>query len=138
MNNKQKKLSFDYDGTLCRKDVQEYAISLVNKGYDVWIVTSRMNTENALAKGFHWVKRQNEELYKVAEKCGIPIENIYFTEHIDKIVFLKDKQFIFHIDDSVDELMYILESGDSCKPVNVEHSDWLIHCNEILDNHESL
>lgn len=133
-----KKISFDFDGTLSRNDVQEYATKMVNTGYEVWIVTSRVNTENALAKGWHWVERQNQELYDVAKKCGIKKEHIFFTEHVDKIVFLKNKQFIFHIDDDVDELMYILESNDLCKPVNVQHSDWLTHCEEILKKYESL
>ena len=37
------KVSFDFDGTLSRKDVQEYAKSLVNSGLEVWIVTSRFD-----------------------------------------------------------------------------------------------
>jgi hypothetical protein len=126
------KVSFDFDGTLSRRDVQDYAITLVNDGHEVWIVTSRVNTENALAKGWHWIKRQNQELYDVAGKCGIKKEHIFFTEHTDKIDFLKGKGFVFHIDDDVDELLEIIKSHDPCKCVNVEHSDWLIHCTEIL------
>jgi hypothetical protein len=34
---------------------------------------------------------------------------------IDKIEFLKDKDFLFHLDD--DELEFIEESVDSCKGV---------------------
>ena len=88
------KVSFDFDSTLSRDDVQEYAKSLVEKGYEVWIVTSRCDTDSALAKGWHWVKRQNQQLYDIAEECGIKIENIKFTEFTDKIIFLKDKNFI--------------------------------------------
>ena len=42
------KVSFDFDGTLSRKDVQNFAKSLVNTGYDVWIVTSRFDDESAM------------------------------------------------------------------------------------------
>jgi len=128
------KVSFDFDGTLSRKDVQRFAKELVDKGYDVWIVTSRVATEPALAKGWHWVEKQNQELYNVAEQCGIPKEKIVFTEHVDKIVFLKDKEFLFHLDDDEYELMEILRSKDTCKPLNVGHSDWEYYCREIINN----
>ena len=126
------KVSFDFDGTLSRKDVQEYAKSLVSKGYDVWIVTSRIATEPALKKGWHWIERQNKELYDVAEKVGISKDKIVFTEFVDKIEFLKDKGFIFHIDDDVDELMAILKSKDGCRTVNVDHFEWKETCENIL------
>lgn len=126
------KVSFDFDGTLSRKDVQEFAKNLVQSGYEVWIVTSRVATEPALEKGWYWIERQNQELYDVAENVGIKKENIIFTEFVDKIQFLKGKDFLFHIDDDVDELIAILSSKDNCKVVNVEHSEWKETCKEIL------
>ena len=126
------KVSFDFDGTLDRKDVQDYAITLVNEGHEVWIVTSRVNTENALVKGWHWVERQNQELYDVAAKCGIKKENIVFTEHTDKIVYLEGKGFLFHLDDDVDELMEIVKSKDKCSPLNVNHFSWRENCEELF------
>jgi len=118
------RVSFDFDSTLDRFDVQVFAHDLLSKGYDIWIVTSRCDTERALAKGWHWVERQNEELYKVAEDIGIKRENIVFTEYTDKIVYLKGKNFLFHLDDDETELMAILESGDPCFPMNVDEVGW--------------
>jgi hypothetical protein len=126
------KVSFDFDGTLSRKDVQEFAKELVNDGYEVWIVTSRIATEPALAKGWHWIERQNQELYDVAQECGIPRERIQFTEFVDKIEFLKGKEFIFHLDDDIDELIAILESDDNCQGLNVDHFDWKNNCKSLL------
>jgi hypothetical protein len=126
------KISFDFDSTLSRRDVQSFAKELITKGHDVWIVTSRCATEPALAKGWHWVEKQNQELYDVAESVGIPRDKIVFTEHVDKIEYLEGKNFLFHIDDDEHELIEIIKSGDPCKVVNVDHSDWLFHCNEIL------
>jgi len=128
------KVSFDFDGTLSRKDVQEFAKSLVQSGHDVWIVTSRIETEPALKKGWYWIERQNQELYDVAENVGIKRENIIFTEFVDKIEFLRGKNFVFHIDDDVDELMAILSSKDTCKTVNVCHFEWKENCENILQN----
>ena len=87
--NKKLKMSFDYDSTMSRKDIQKYAKELIEEGHDVWIVTSRCATEPALAKGWHWVEKQNQELYDVAEEVGIPREKIVFTEHVDKIEYLQ-------------------------------------------------
>ena len=41
------KVSFDFDGTLSRKDVQKLAKELVSEGHEVWIVTSRFSDEAA-------------------------------------------------------------------------------------------
>ena len=128
------KLSFDFDGTLSRTDVQKFAKSLVEAGHDVWIVTSRISTEPALAKGWHWVERQNQELYTVAESVGIPRENIVFTEHVDKIKFLEGKNFLFHLDDNPDELFAIIKSNDPCKTVNVYHWEWESDCNRFIQD----
>jgi sulfur transfer complex TusBCD TusB component (DsrH family) len=126
------KVSFDFDGTLRRLDVQRYAKSLVDAGHEVWIVTTRTSTEDILARGWHWSKDQNIILFEVAETCGILREHIVFTDHQDKIHFLKGKGFTFHLDDDSDELLYIIESGDPCKPVNVGHFEWKEDCNNLL------
>jgi hypothetical protein len=130
---KKFKISMDFDGTLSRKEIKNYAKELIIEGHDVWIVTSRFATEPALANGWHWVEKQNQELYDVAEEVGIPRDKIVFTEHVDKIEYLEGKGFLFHIDDDSDELLEIVKSGDPCKVVNAEHSDWLLHCNEIIN-----
>ena len=127
------KVSFDFDGTLSRSDVQAFAKELIEKGIDVWIVTSRISTKPALKKGWHWIKKQNDDLYKVAESVGIPKGKIVFTEHIDKIVFLKDKGFLFHLDDDEWELIQIMNSKDPCRPLNVDHFDWKESCLELIN-----
>lgn len=127
------KVSFDFDGTLSRKDVQDFAKELIGKGIDVWIVTSRIATEPALEKGWYWIEKQNDELYKVAELVGVVKDKIVFTEHIDKIVFLKDKVFEFHLDDDEHELILIMQSKDSCVPLNVGHFSWKENCLEVLN-----
>lgn len=131
--NKKLKMSFDFDSTMSRKDIQKYAKELIEEGHDVWIVTSRCATEPSLAKGWHWVEKQNQELYDVAESVGIPREKIVFTAHVDKIEYLQGKGFLFHIDDDSYELIEIVKSGDPCRVVNADHSDWLIHCKEIIN-----
>jgi hypothetical protein len=129
-----KKISLDFDYTLSRKDVQEFAKKLINLSFDVWIVTSRFSNEEALLRGFYGADKKNKEIYDIAELCGIKKENIVFTNKIYKINYLKDKNFTIHLDDDIDELMAILESGDLCKPINVNYFDWENACMEILEN----
>ena len=52
------KVSFDFDHTLSRKDVQTFAKELVNEGHEVWIVTSRFSDEAAKEKKWHWIEGQ--------------------------------------------------------------------------------
>jgi len=73
-------------------------------------------------------------LFEVADECGIKRENIHFTNHQPKIIFLKDKDFLFHLDDDIIELMDIMDSGDKCKPLNVDHMSWDLNCRELLDD----
>lgn len=127
------KVSFDFDGTLSRGDVEVYAKDLINRGVEVWIVTSRMSDED-IANSFQpWIRpNSNLDLWETAERLGIPRERIKFTAHVDKIEFLKDKDFVFHLDDDVYELIEIMSSGDFCQPLNVDYFSWRENCEEAL------
>ena len=125
---------FDFDGTLSRKDVQSFAKQMIDEGHEVWIVTSRFDDVEGLAQNWNWIPTQNLKLFKVAEELGIPESQIKFTNMIPKIEFLLDKGFAFHLDDDESELFDIFESKDSCKPLNVGHSDWEYFCKEVLNS----
>jgi len=126
------KVSFDFDSTLSRKDVQEFATELVNKGIEVWIVTARIDNETGKKNGWPWIEKQNQKLFDIAQSCGIKSENIKFTSMVDKIDFLKDKNFIFHLDDDGIEIELIEESGDTCIGVWVVLSDWKEKCLNLI------
>jgi hypothetical protein len=126
------KVSFDFDHTLSRKDVQSFAKELVDEGHEVWIVTSRFSDEAAKEKKWHWIEGQNQKLFDVAQDCGIKKENIQFTCMESKSVFLKNKGFVFHLDDNDIELMDIFESKDSCRAIHVDHFEWKETCQNIL------
>jgi len=44
------KVSFDFDATLSRYDVEEYATELIQRNIDVYICTSRFSAENTSSK----------------------------------------------------------------------------------------
>ena len=127
------KVSFDFDSTLSRSDVQKFAKELVNEGLEVWIVTSRFDDETGMSKNWHWIKGQNQRLFDVADECGIKRENIKFTCMESKYLFLEGKGFVFHLDDDDIELMDILETKDSCRAIHVDHFEWKETCRDILN-----
>lgn len=129
---KKYKISFDFDSTLDREDVQEFAKQLVKDGHEVWITTSRFDTESSLKKGWWWIEKNNQQLYEVADECGISRDNIAFTAMIDKIKFLEGKDFLFHLDDDEVELELIQESDDNCVGVWVELKDWKETCINLI------
>lgn len=129
---KKYKISFDFDSTLDREDVQEFAKQLVNDGHEIWITTSRFDTESSLKKGWWWIEKNNQQLYDVADECGISRDNISFTAMIDKIKFLEGKDFLFHLDDDEVELELIQESDDNCVGVWVELKDWKETCINLI------
>lgn len=129
---KKYKISFDFDSTLDREDVQEFAKQLVNDGHEIWITTSRFDTESSLKKGWWWIEKNNQQLYDVADECGIPRDNISFTAMIDKIKFLEGNDFLFHLDDDEVELELIQESDDNCVGVWVELKDWKETCINLI------
>lgn len=122
------KVSIDFDSTLDRKDVQRFAKKLINDGYEVWIVTSRLSTEHAKANLDQWttnrVEKSNLKLFRVADNLGIKREHIHFTNTQFKIEFLEGKNFIFHLDDDSEELLEIMSSKDKCEPFNVNYFEW--------------
>jgi len=128
-----KKVSFDYDGTLALPSVEEFAKELVEQGYDVWVVTSRVGDDD-LDKSFQpWKSPDwNKDLWESCERIGIPKDNVVFTSFVGKIDFLKGKDYVFHLDDDLYELHAIMESGDTCRPLNVGHFEWKQNCLELL------
>ena len=87
-----KKVSFDFDNTLSSKLVQDYAKSLINKGYEVFILTARYNE---MKKSFYVPNPTNEDLFEVAKKVGIKERNIIFTNMENKYTFLNKCKFVY-------------------------------------------
>lgn len=120
------KVSFDYDSTLSDDFVQLYAEELIKRGLEVWIVTSR-NGDAKAPKG------HNNDLYHVADKVGIPRENIHFTNGKAKYKYLKKYDFIWHLDDDQYEIDTIQEHT-TIQAINViRSSSWMGICERLLN-----
>jgi len=66
-----KKVSFDMDGTMSQKYIQQYAKELIQKGIEVHIVTSRFKLISDYLPVI-W-PNGHDDLYKVANEVGIPL-----------------------------------------------------------------
>ena len=108
------KISFDFDNTLSKKSVQQLAIKLKNDGHEIIIVTSRRTNG-------YGILFDNDDLFTVAEKIGI--KDITFTEGLNKVQFLKDKNVDIHVDDDKFELDLL--RGSKIKPIQVNGSFWI-------------
>lgn len=121
-----KKLSFDFDSTLDRKSVQEFAKELIEQGYEIWIVTSRLTNEKA--GNLTW----NNDLFAVAKSLNIPKDRIHFTCGEDKSKFFIDKDFIWHLDDDRYEL-YLINRETKTIGISVwQNNKWKQKCLKLL------
>lgn len=81
-------ISFDYDQTLSRPEIQELAKELKSLGHRILIITNRESRKN------------NSDLYEVASKLGIKDHHIWFCEMLGKDRFIRPgMQIDYHIDD---------------------------------------
>jgi hypothetical protein len=95
------KVSFDFDGTLSELHVQKYARELIERGIEVWVVTSRFENAEKYKEffGTFTLDYDHNDLWEVVNDLGIQLENIHFTNMQPKSEFLKDRGFIWHLDD---------------------------------------
>lgn len=124
-----KKVSFDFDNTLSYKLVQDYAKSLINKGYEVFILTARYNE---MKKSFYVPNPTNEDLFEVAKKIGIKERNIIFTNMQDKYTYLKDTDIIFHLDDCW-QTNKLINEKTNIPAIDVMQPKWKDQCNKLLN-----
>jgi len=141
---KKQIVSFDFDDTLSRLNVQEYAKELIDRGIEVHITTIRFEDP----KRYPWFrasklteKEAHSDLFRVANRLGIDVIN--FTNFEYKHKFFEDSNYLLHIDDNEEEkslmgkndkvktkcvsLNFMLMSGREAP-----NFEWKKQCEEIL------
>jgi len=121
-------VTFDFDSTLSRQDVQDYATSLIKKGFDVWVLTSRYDE---LHKHRYRHNPTNEDLYYVTDKLEIPRWKIKFTCMRDKAEYLFGSNVLWHLDDDFVELNNINRETNTIG-ISVVASSYKSKCNKLL------
>lgn len=125
------KVSFDFDDTLDRPKVQDYAKSLINKGIEVHITTSRYEDVTK----YKW-DVNHDNLFKVAERLGIPKERIHFTNFVDKgdwFIMNPEYDFLWHLDDNIDEIR-IINDQTSIRAIDSVVGMWKEKCNRLIEH----
>jgi hypothetical protein len=138
------KVSFDFDGTLEREDVQEYAKTLIKLGIEVWVVTTRYDS-NHQHKYFKvypeelWAKISgnttgdpNFGLWGVVEKLGIPRHHVRFTCMEYKHKYLDGTKFLWHLDDNPEEFSQAKANNLKVPMIQVESNTWMEKCDKII------
>lgn len=133
---KKFKCSFDFDCTLDRTPVQNYAKELLSRPeIEVWVVTSRYNDNEKFQKFFKTtsnVDLSNTDLWYIVNQLNIPKERVHFTNMTDKWHFFKDKDFLWHLDDDFVEIRNILKHTKT-KAIDCWYSpSWKFKCERIL------
>lgn len=114
-------ISFDFDETLDRFDVQDFAKQLKKAGHDLWIVTARVEND-------HW----NRDLFEISDNLFIPRKQIIYTPNDWKYRFFRRKNgFWLHLDDDIREVDQI-NSNTETPAVWTDYPDWQDRCEEIL------
>lgn len=123
------KVSFDFDGTLEFKQVQDFAAELISKGVDVWVVTTRWDENHKHKYGFNPTL---DDLWEVVDRLGIPRWKVRFTCMEWKHTYLKGTNFIWHLDDNPDEFKHAKIHMLNVPMVNVDNTMWKAECERLL------
>ena len=134
------RVSFDFDDTLDQEEVWHYALQLMDRGVEVWIVTARLDDDNVMKEfgekiGNHdvippWAG--NDDIYAQADAMGIPKNRIVFTNLLGKGAFFKrHPDFAWHLDDSSKQL-FDVQYMSKVKPISVFNPKWKQKCEKHL------
>lgn len=121
------KVSFDFDGTLTRSDVQRFVKYLNHTDeLEIHITTSR-SLDNDMYDNDHI------DLFEVAEKLKISKDNIHFLDYKDKAIFFQyNSDFHFHLDDCWIEIDQINKYTDVIG-VCVLDKRWRPKCSDLIN-----
>lgn len=123
-----KKISVDFDDTLDRKSVQNFVKEKISEGFEVWIVTSRLDNDSAPNKSW------NDDLYKIANEVGIGENHVIFCNMTDKWKLMENMNFIIHLDDDWIELDLINKNLNTIGISVWGNENWVKKCNKILSH----
>jgi hypothetical protein len=126
---KPKKISFDFDGTLEFKLVQEYAKDLINRGYNVCILTTRYSDPTKYKNNIFFSMDKYQYLFDVAKEIGI--EEIYFTEFEWKYKTIDNYGIDIHIDDNYRNEVYVINKYCKARAVLYGYN-WTKEVDELL------
>jgi len=100
-------ISIDFDGTLSLPEVQVYSKTLMNRGFNILVLTTRHE------------KYLNQDLIRITKKLGI--NKVVYTNGEDKQYFMDEIDL--HLDNDERELRLIAKYTDT-EVINVTDKGW--------------
>lgn len=113
------RVSFDYDDTLEEEEVYLFALDLLNRGFDVWIITSRPPEVIG-------------DIRNAARNLGVFQEHIVATNLDYKYGIIGSIKPIFHLDNDWTETKLINTRTNTAGILYGFDPDWKINCEIIL------
>ncbi len=123
------KVSFDFDGTLSKPHVQEFARDLIQHGVEVWVVTTRYDENH---KFRYPMNARLDDLWQVVDDLGIPRWKVRFTCMEWKHTYLNGTSFLWHLDDNTEEFYQARMHKCSVPMIQVESGSWKNKCVRLL------
>lgn len=123
------KVSFDFDGTLEHKSVQDYAKQLLAEGIEVWVVTTRWDENH---KHKYPMNATLDDLWEVVDNLGIPRHQVRFTCMEWKHTYLKGTNFVWHLDDNESEFDHARKNQCNVPMIWVDETAWQEKCEKLL------
>jgi len=123
------KVSFDFDGTLSEESVQEYAKQLIDRGVEVWVVTTRWDENH---KHKYPVNPTLDDLWEVVDRLGIPRWRVRFTCMQWKATYLDGTHFVWHLDDNYQEAYQARQIECNVPIVSVDVDNLEDFCEQLI------
>lgn len=112
---KQKRISFDFDGTLDKEWVQELAKTFIKNDDLVFVITSRSSDSNI----------RNKDLYDICKKLNIKKHQIFFTDGADKTGEIIRLNIDVHFENDILEFLELKNDGINCVLVDTDNIEFL-------------
>lgn len=132
------RVSFDCDGVLLHKTgVQKYAKELLERGVEVYILTTRWNRTSKICAPVYYRMYKGQsytQVHRLAYRLGIPIRNCIFTNQEWKGEFLQKYglNFLWHLDDNCQEEGQFWWGTTAL--IDVEKGGWKYKCEKLLED----
>lgn len=129
----KKIVTFDFDKTLTRKDVQDFYKELTNLGVDCYILTYRYDKLHFHFYGNVYEPLDNQDLYDIIDSIGCCRSKVIFTNCKDKSEYLNSCNSVFlHIDDDY-RVMLDLTKNSKVIPIQVRSSSYRKKVKKLLN-----
>lgn len=120
----RKVVTFDFDKTLTRKDVQEFYKELCSLGVECYVLTYRYDKLHFHLYGGIYEPDKNQDVYDLLDEIGCCRSNVIFTNCKAKSEYLNSCNSVaIHIDDDY-RVMADLTHNSKVIPIQVRSSSY--------------